>query len=262
VGVEEYARNVSHSVIFMRYDYSAHSSPDELVLPRVIWERGTVDGVIIAGTNYPNFVQAVQALRIPCVLFGNNLIGRVPIEEIDTIWYDTEAAAREATDYLIGLGHAKISFAGDTNLPWYRRLHRGYAAALDQRGLPRHELNPEVHSSLFDYGMSCASEIANERRRSTAVLAGDDEIALGMLAGFRRLGIRIPDDISLIGCDDIDAIQYVHPALTTIRIPKQRIGKELAVALFNRLAEPGGKPAKRVLPAELVTRESCKRPLK
>ena len=257
IGVEDYARSVSHSVIFMRYDYSPDDAAEDLVLPRIIWERGTVDGLILAGTNYPNFVRAIGALQIPFVLFGNNLIGRVPLDEIDTIWYDNEGGGREATEYLLGLGHSRICFAGNISLPWYRRQHRGYAAAMNGNGLPVVVLNPRVGGSLFDYGLQCAAEIAAMEDRYTAVLAGDDEIALGMLAGFTRLKLRVPADISLIGCDDIDALRYIHPLLTTIRVPKESIGQELAAGLFNRLKDPKRDSTKRILPTELITRESC-----
>jgi len=260
VGVEEYAGTVAHSVIFMRFDYAPNTPPEDLALPRVLWERGTVDGVIIAGTNYPNFVRVIKNLGIPFVLFGNNLIGRMPVGDIDTIWFDTEGGCRCATEHLLGLGHQRVWFLGDTRLPWYRRCYRGYVAAMEQQGLKPQSLEVDWTSSLFECGVNAAERVAELGEQVTAVVAGDDEIALGVLTGLTRRSIRVPEDVSLVGFDDIDEIKYVHPPLTTIRVPKEKVGENLARVLFDRLANPGAPFLKRVIPTELVVRESTAAP--
>src|SRR5207249_3266897 len=98
------------NVVFIRFDYSPATQVQRLVLPPVIWERGAVDGLVIAGTNYPNFVRAVGALGIPFVLFSNNLIGRLKLPGMDTVAFDNEAGACLATEYLVALGHREIVF--------------------------------------------------------------------------------------------------------------------------------------------------------
>jgi LacI family transcriptional regulator len=260
VGVEQYARSLSHHVIFMRFDYLPGTPASELILPKVIWERGTVDGVIIAGTNYPNFVDAVKDLGIPFALLGNNLIGETAIEDINTIWFDHEGGTRKATEYLLQLGHRDIWFLGDLSLPWYQRCHQGYASALAARGLSPRSLELERQDSLFAYGAEGAERILELRESVTAVVAGDDEIALGVLTTLNRHDVDVPGEISLIGFDDIDAIKYLHPPLTTIGVPKERVGQDLAQVLFDRLDNPGMKRVHRLLPTELVVRNSCAEP--
>lgn len=260
VGVENYARGVSHSVIFIRFDYPPDTPPEELALPRVIWERGAVDGVVIAGTNYQNFVKAVKNLGLPFVLLGNNLIGRMSVEDMDTIWFDNKEGTRRATEYLISLGHQDIRFVADLKLPWYRRCHQGYVASMTAHGLAPALLEVEREGTVFEFGMAAAERVFKLGDRVTAVVAGDDEIALGVLAGLNPYGVKVPEDISLVGFDDIEELKYLHPPLTTIRVPKEKIGEELAKTLFERLANPRAPVVKRFIPTELVIRESCAEP--
>jgi LacI family transcriptional regulator len=256
-GVERYSRSLSHNVIFMRYDYAPDIKPSELVLPRLILERGTVDGLIIAGMNYPNFIKAIQKLKSPFVLFGNNLIGESPLKGTDTVWFDNEGGTSQATEYLIGLGHRDIWFLADLTLPWYQRCYSGYVQAMKRHRLKPLKLDLTMRGSPFDLGSASVDFIVKNRSRISAVVAGDDEIALGVLSGLKTHGVRVPQDICLVGFDDINDLKYFHPPLTTIRVPKERVGEELARALFERLSKPELPPIKWVLPTELVVRESC-----
>lgn len=258
VGVEQYARRLSHDVIFMRFDYPREVPTSELILPRVIWERGTVEGVILAGTNYPNFVRAVKNLDMPFVLFGSNLIGRMSLEGIDTVWLDHEGGTEKSTQYLIALGHQQIWFAADVRLPWYRRCYQGYLKAMNDHELKPHRMELQVGGTLFEYGVDCAQEISKLGEQVSAVVAGDDEIALGVLSGLNRLGIQVPEQISLVGFADLEEmIKYLHPSLTTVRVPKEEVGQELAKVLFERVANPDLRPVKRLIPTDLVIRQSC-----
>ena len=256
-GVERYSRSLSHNVIFMRYDYSPDVKPSALVLPRLILERGTVDGLILAGMNYPNFIKAVQKLNIPFVLFGNNLIGESPLKGTDTVWFDSEGGTNQATEYLIGLGHRDIWFLGDLRLPWYQRCHSGYEEAMNRHQLTPQKLDLKMNGSPFDLGSASVDLIVKYRSQITAIVAGDDEIALGVLSGLESKDISVPRDICIVGFDDINDLKYFNPPLTTIRVRKELVGEELARALFERLSKPDIPPIKWVVPTELVVRESC-----
>jgi LacI family transcriptional regulator len=262
VGMEEYARTVGHGLIFLRFDYTSDIPMHELILPRIIWERGAVEGIIVAGTNYPNFIKAVSKLKTPFVVFGNNLIGQQGIEEFDSVWFDNEGGGRQATEYLVGLGHRKIWFVGDLSLPWFRRNYEGYANVMKKAGLPGKKLAVETGIPVFQAAFGCVSHILEHLSDVSAIVAGDDEIALGLLAAFNQQGIKVPDDLSLIGFDDIEAIKYLQPALTTVRVPKEQIGQELAKTLFERLANRKASMIRRMLRTELIIRGSCAPPAK
>ncbi|MGH9326576.1 MAG: LacI family DNA-binding transcriptional regulator [Terriglobia bacterium] len=257
MGVEKYARSISRNLVFIKFDYSADTPPADLALPSVVWERGTLDGLIVTGTNYLNFVQAIRELGMPFVVFGNNLIGAHHRDGVYAVAYNSEAGARKATKYLIELRHRKISFVGDTELPWYWRCFQGYSGAMQRHGLTPHAVRVgDSCSSPFDCGVTCANQIIKQGLRSSALIAGDDEIALGLLSVFSQRGVRVPDDVSVVGFDDLEELRFFRPALTTVRVPKQRLGQELARFLSELLNGLNLPPTTRTVPTELIVRES------
>ena len=257
MGVEKYARSVARNLVFMKFDYTGDVPPEELALPSVIWERGSLDGLIVTGTNYLNFVQAIKELEIPCVVFGNNLIGASPRHGVHAVAYDSEAGAREATKYLIELRHRKVWFVGDTTLPWYSRCYQGYQSVMRRRGLvPLAVEEGKPYTSSFDYGVACAHQLIEQGLPLSALIAGDDEIALGLLSAFSQRGVRVPDDVSVVGFDDLEELRFFRPALTTVRVPKQRLGQEMAHFLYELLDKPNLPPTTRMVPTELLVRES------
>lgn len=259
-GVEKYASSVGHSVIFLRFDYPSRVPPGDLVLPRIVWERGAVDGLILAGTNYPNFVRAVKALGMPFVLFGNNLVGRLRMHDLDSVWFDHRGGAVQATEHLIRLGHKKIWFVGELSLPWGRACQQGYARVMRDSGLETRALDKRKSESVFEFGSRCGAEIVADPDPPSAVVAGDDNIALGILSGLHYGGRRVPDDISVVGFDYIEQLDYMPLPLTTVRVPKEQVGEELARMLFERLSNPNSNPMRCVLPTELVVRKSTTSP--
>ena len=259
MGVERCARNLSRNVIFMRFDYPSDVAANQLILPSVIWERGAVDGLVIAGTNYPNFIEAIRTLGIPFVLFGNNLIGTLRTADLHSVWFDNEGGTLQATEYLIEIGHRDIWCLADTTKPWYARCYEGYIKAMQRRQLVPHKLEIRIEGSAFQAGAEGAKRLLEIKQPVSAIVAGDDEIALGVLSGLNQNGARVPDDISLVGFDDIEELKLVSPPLTTVRVSKEKVGEELARLLFELLGHPDLPPMKRVVPTELVIRDSCAR---
>ena len=262
MGVARHARTLSRNVIFIQFDYPPDATPNRLMLPPVIWERGALDGLVIAGTNYPNFINAVKSLGIPFVIFGNNLVGDVAIQDLHSVWYDNEGGTRKSTEYLIELGHVNIYCVLDSTKPWYRRCYDGYLQAMDQHRLQPQKMDVRIEDSVFNAGVHGAKQLLALKRPISAIIAGDDEIALGILSGLNQSGVKVPDDVSLVGFDDIEGLRYVSPLLTTVRVPKEKIGEELAKLLFELLDNPYLPPVKRIVPTELLVRESSTRPRK
>lgn len=262
IGVEQSAREASHNVIFLRFDYDLQARSDRLALPPVIWERGAVDGLIIAGTNYPNFIADVRSLGIPFVLFRNNLVGPVDLSSIDTVAFDSLGGTREATEYLIRLGHRNIAFVGAPELPWYGRCQEGYAAAMAAAKLRRdvHAARVDKQFTPFKAGGDAVGRMMASGHLPTAIVAGDDEIAMGVLSELQRAGLQVPAEVSLVGFDDLPAAAQVHPALTTIRVPRHELGRRLAAALFQRIDTPRRAASAQVVPTELVVRNPARHP--
>ena len=258
-GVESYASEVSQHVVFAALQYDEKVSPARLRLPPILLERGWVDGLILAGTTYSNFLHRIEAIHAPFVAFGNNVVGLDRHDHLDLVRFDGAKAEWQATQYVIDQGHRRIAFVADAHWPWFRERHEGYLEALRA-----HELEPISCTSTRDgngteYGDWAAAWVLSISPRPTAIMAGNDEIAYGLWRTFRRLGIRVPEDISLVGFDDREEAHLMDPPLTTVRVPKELIGESLMKLLLEKLDRPDRLLGERVVPTELVVRETVKR---
>src|SRR5579863_786259 len=119
-GVESYASAHKHHVVFAAVHYSDRTPPDLVELPPILQERGLVDGLILAGTIYANFLDRIKGLHLPYVLLGNNLLASHSPTRSDQVRFDELKGEFEATQYLIGQGHRRIVFVGDVHYPWMR----------------------------------------------------------------------------------------------------------------------------------------------
>jgi DNA-binding LacI/PurR family transcriptional regulator len=170
---------------------------------------------------------------------------------------DQEAGARLATRHLIDLGHERILHVAGPN-EWFDARSRivGWRDEMAAAGL---EL-PPIISGGWDprHGYYVATTLVRERRLPTAVFAANDSMALGMLRAFHEAGVRVPDDVSVVGFDDVEGAGYYEPPLTTVRQPFAEVGQRSIEVL---LAALGGAPASRTLIGpELVVRASCAAP--
>lgn len=177
-----------------------------------------------------------------------------------TVQLDNVGAARKATEYLIKLGHRRIGFvAGPSDSPLSAYRFEGYERALIEAGM-------EVEEDLFalgDFsiqsGMIAGEQLLSIRNRPTAVFCCNDEMALGVMTEFKRQGIRIPDDMSIVGFDDIYFARYFDPPLTTIAQPMGRLGERAMQVLCEILAGTPPRTKDVVLPYELILRSSTGR---
>ncbi|MGH9663883.1 MAG: LacI family DNA-binding transcriptional regulator [Bryobacteraceae bacterium] len=255
-GVENYCRQQRHQVVFTVFNYAPEAALPNDDLPRIIWEGGGVEGVVIAGTNYPVLTRYVERLGIPYVLFGNNLVRNSAMPRRNAVCFDEEGGARQATEFLIQLGHRRVAFFGNLARPWYCRRYEGYRAAMAAQKL-QPVLVGRDEPAGFELGRWSVPELIRRYSRTTAIVAQDDETACGALDVLRRLGILVPEEMSLIGYDDIAEVQYLNPPLTTVQVPKEKIGWTLAEQLFRRI-EGKSLPAIR-LETQLLIRGSCAR---
>jgi DNA-binding LacI/PurR family transcriptional regulator len=259
MGVEDYCRQNGQHVVFTAFDYGPDDHFPNETLPPIIGEHGGTEGVLLAGVNYPNFLRYLTALGLPYVVFGNNLVtDSLALPQRHSVSFDERSGGDQAASFLAELGHRDLLFVGDLSKPWYKRRFEGYRAALKARGLQPRVLDLADAPTAFALGCRAAGVVIRQYRTTTAVLAQDDETACGMIDVFRRIGISVPGDISVMGYDDITEIRYLIPALTTVGVPKEEIGSRMAAALLGaRGRGEGAGPAHR-LPTEIVIRDSCR----
>ena len=258
-GVETYASTIKQNVIFAAVHYEADTTLDRIRLPLILQERGWIDGAILAGTVYPNLLQKIRGMGIPLVVFGNNACLFGTSRNFSEVGFDGLQAEFEATQYVIQQGHRATAFVGDTYFPWIQERHKGYLRALEAAELKPASLTKPHNIGFREFGELAASVILKGRIKPTAILAGNDEIAYGLWRCFRRAGLGVPNDVSLVGFDDREEALLMDPPLTTIRVPKEKIGAALMKLLIENLHEPALSFSKVALSTELVIRESVKR---
>jgi DNA-binding LacI/PurR family transcriptional regulator len=235
----------------------ALSGPDarERFLSRLPF-RKRVDGMIVVDVPMSDDeLDAVAATNVPVVTVG------LRTERFPSLTVDNAQGARMATEHLIGLGHRRIGLLGSHGpvslpftIPPQRRL--GYARALQARGIEvRDELVVEGPISLAGgaWGMQLLLSLDE---RPTAVLAMSDEAAIGAMQVAQDLGMRIPEQLSIVGFDDHDIAEYI--GLTTVRQDVERHGRLAAGWLLEALTG-SGRPHHQVLPARLVVRRTTSR---
>ena len=212
----------------------------------------TADGLILLGAALPSQIPDKTPLVLACEYF--------PDHRIPAIRIDNEAAAREATNHLIGLGHKRIGkISGPADNQLSRDRIAGYRAALEAAGLAYDE--SLVVEGLFDVesGHRAMSRLLDLPKPPTAVFSSSDEMAIGALKAAREHGKRVPDDLSLIGFDGIRFADFCDPPLTTMVQPNVEIGAAAARVMIGML-RGGEAPADDiVLPAKLLVRQSTGR---
>jgi DNA-binding LacI/PurR family transcriptional regulator len=210
------------------------------------------DGLVVSGPRVDD-PSLGRLLRdgFPIVLQGS--LPGVPALSVDI---DNVAGARVAVDHLIGLGHRRIACITNAPLVYTAAQERltGYRQALAAAGIePDEDL---VLEACFDApsGHAAMAELL-DRTRFTAAFVASDVVALGAIGALRERGVHVPNDISVIGFDDIPLVAFFDPPLTTIRVPAFDLGHTAGLALIARI-EGSAAPTETLLPSELIIRGS------
>ena len=254
LGAETYCAAREYNLMFLSLRYDWNARWQDLHVPAILQRRDLVCGHILAGRNHPNLLELLTHRGIPFAVVGNNVIGPWRPEEYDVVWIEDVQGAYEMTCFLRSLGHRAIWFVGNCQLPWSARRYEGYCRAMSEGGLtPRvSEVDAEDHGEV---GYLATKSILNRGEPVTAIFASDDATALGVSKALADCGLRIPQDVSVTGFNDVEAAMH-HPPLTTVRAFPDQIGRQLAQMLLNRIARPDLAPQRYIVPTQLVKRES------
>jgi DNA-binding LacI/PurR family transcriptional regulator len=168
-------------------------------------------------------------------------------------------ASYRATSHLISLGHQRIAHIGHASLEYVavNRRREGYRAALNAANLP-FDKNLFVEGDFtYESGYRAMKHLLGSRANPTALFAGNDTIAFGAMLAIREAGLSIPEDVAVVGYDDLPAAAYACPPLTTVRTHAFEQGKLLAESAIALMAKEKIGSRQNVLPLELVIRKSC-----
>jgi len=257
-GVESYASGLKQHVLFAALRYPPKMPSEKIDLPPVLQEHGLIDGVILAGTIYPNLLRRMESVQMPFVALSNNVMGMEDVQRFDQVGFDDLNGTLHATRYLISKGHRQIVFAGDVSYPWLQRRFEGYRQGMREKRLKPVLIMPRNVPIFGEFGQESVRRILNLRPGPTAVVTGNDEIAYGLWRALCRRGVKIPEQISLVGFDDREEAVLMDPPLTTVRVHKEEIGETCMKMLLERLHHPQMAFSQRVLPTELIIRGSVR----
>lgn len=222
-------------------------------------KKRRADGAILMASNMDCdwlLPYAGEYCLVQCSEYG-------PQVDIPHVSIDNYLAALHTMEYLIGLGHQRIAMISSENqyISTSQRL-QGYRHALEQHGL---DLNPDyVRFASRDYsfksGKLKARELIALDPRPTAIFCISDTLALGAVTSIKEMGLRVPEDMTVIGFDDVEHTTMLHPYITTVAQPCYELGRESFQLLYAQMAQEKEIPRQIILEHELIIRESSSPP--
>ncbi len=259
-----------YSQIFLGMEYAAQDSDRYILLttvkedfdpktdlPRFL-KYNDVDGVALAGRVPHSLIRYLEKQGIPLVLVDYG----IPDKNYNSVLIDNFNGAYQATQHLIESGYQKIGFVTGTFFhPSIKERYRGYKAALAKAGIS----DPKVikkYSYLVaietspKIGQEGTLQLLSKQPRPDAIFCGNDSTALGALQELKRQQLKIPEDVALVGFDDIPSAGFSSPSLTTVEVPKLTIGKEAYKLLADMIDKPVSPPQTRTISVKLIKRES------
>lgn len=253
-GAEDAAQALGYAVLLG----DTQDQPDREERYAQMLRRNEADGMIVLGHRLPPTARAIveqQGAAAPVV----NGCEFDPALGLPSVHIDNAAAARAVMEHLYALGHERIAVVGGPpDNPLHQQRLEGVRAAARARGRLR-QLNIVPGDFSVDSGHAAATTLLAAMPVPTAIFCFSDQMALGALAACRDLGIGVPDDLSIVGFDDLASSRYLTPPLTTIRQPMREIG-ERAVNLLLAIIERADVPLQQTLEFSLMVRGSTAAP--
>jgi LacI family transcriptional regulator, repressor for deo operon, udp, cdd, tsx, nupC, and nupG len=221
-----------------------------------ILRQKKADGMILLTARLEPHLLEEIASEFPVVLACEYLEGST----IPTVSIDNISSARKATEHLIHLGHRRIGFiSGPLNVILSRDRLKGFRQAMAQHGIPVESYLIQEGDFSFESGYNMMMKFLALDQPPTAVFAANDEMAIGAIKAIKSKGLRVPDDISIVGFDDIQFASIYEPALTTISQPMFEIGKKAMELLIKLINKDKLEKSQYILEDQLVIRETCKK---
>lgn len=255
LGAEKTGEAGNHHVLIG----SSHYSPEKERMLLELWLKLPLSGLILAGFFESNrdLVYKFPKMGIPSVVTYEILSS----DEINYVGLDNFEAAYKATEYLLSLGHRKIAtiigpFSGIRRA---KRRFKGYISALEEKGIKyRQEYVIETEPTLLD-GKEGAARLLSLDDPPTAIFCASDPLAMGAITEVKACGLKVPNDVSVMGFDDIEFAAFCDPALTTVRLPSYEMGT-LSMKIIMNANRANREFRQYKLQTDLVIRDSCAPP--
>ncbi len=251
-GVESIAQAANYSVFLA----TSHNNPAQEINVVETFHRRRVDAIIVTSSRVGSlYSDRLAQIKIPIVLINNQEEG----EYLHSIAANDIVGAQAAVEYLLGLGHRRIGYVGAVNRPRSdQRRKAGYQMALRAAGIEPEPalMRPLTNGTDLELGQQALSLYFEAG--ATALFCYNDVIAIGLMTACRQQNVSVPDQLSVVGFDDIDPAMYVWPPLTTVAQPRYNMGQQ-AMEMTLALLE-GQEVADLTLACQLVVRQSASFP--
>jgi len=249
-GIEETCRQNKINLLYATLPVDWNNRPVEV--PRLLLEEGT-DGLLVVGTWLDNaLAPLLNQKTAPIVLVDSYALS----EKYDAVVSDNVSGAYQAVSYLIERGHRHVAIVGTgpDGYPSLCERRQGYIQALQDHGLTQTYFTDCAPHK--DAAFEVATQILRQYPQISAVFGCNDEIALAVVRAAQELGRQVPEELSVIGFDDIDLAQHVTPSLTTMRVDKAGMGRMAVKLLINRVEFPDAERVTSVICPRLIERKS------
>jgi LacI family transcriptional regulator len=219
-------------------------------------EDKRVDGILLCSSRLDEAELAEMVDRFPAVVLVSRKLDHDGC--VGVILIADELGGKIATQHLIQSGHRNIGLITGPQISHSTRgRFKGYQTALEQADIPYNPDWVRYCSPVITQGRDTAYQLLEDNPELTALFCHNDLVAVGALQACTRLGLDVPDDIAIVGFDDIDMAAIVSPALTTLRVDRAEIGRSAMRMLLAQIQDCSETPREIVLEPELVVRESA-----
>lgn len=260
--VQSIEERIAEEGYTMVLHYNDENSDDIEAAVELIKEK-KLRGLVCLGGNFDEFDESqLIGLKTPIVLTSTNIVEKSKSKKkFSSVIIENEKAAFKAVDYLCRLlGHKKIGIittgAGDRSIGQLR--FKGYKKALKQNNIDYNEEFLEIGEYTFESAYKAMNRLLDKDLGVTAVFVTSDIMAIGASKAILSRGLKIPDNISVMGFDGIEYAKYFHPSITTVKQPQEEMGNKSIEILFG-LIKKEKKHQHIILETELIERESCKK---
>lgn len=247
---ERIAVEHGQELLIANTDYQPHRMQ---VCVRRMLER-KVDGVAIMTSEMdPKLVQLLNKRGVPIVFLDTGSVG----SNVSNVFIDYVGGIEQAIEHLVSLGHKRIAFvSGPPTLTSAKIRSDAFMVSLKRKGLRCVADYMQTGNHRIDGGQSAMAKLLRLDRPPTAVMASNDLTAIGMIREIHAAGLRVPEDISVVGFDDIEMSNFVHPPLSTIRVPRAEIAESAFTALYAASHKRISTGTEHRISTELIVRQS------
>lgn len=253
-GIEDAA--VENGYVILVGDSSQQQKREQSFVNLVYTKQ--VDGMVLLGSDLPFNASRQEQKNLPPLVMACEY---APELELPTVHIDNLTAAFEAVNYLTKLGHKRVAeLSGPESSSLCQFRHQGYQQALRRAGIAMNNAYIHYGNFTFEAGAAAITQLLSLSSPPTAVFCHNDIMAIGATQKAKQMGFRVPQDISIMGFDDIEFSQYCDPPLTTISQPRYEIGRQSMLMLLELLKGNDVRSGSRLLESSLIVRESTAPP--